>query len=77
MSDCGCQSQNPCDCRQVSALRGKSAYEVWVLQQGVNADTSLDAFMAYMKGKTGDDGEPGVSIVDIKVQTSPVEVTPV
>lgn len=59
MSKCNCTPVSPCDCENVSSLRGKSAYEIWVLQQGPNDDTSLEAFMEYMKGGKGDKGDKG------------------
>ena len=59
MSKCNCTPVSPCDCENVSSLRGKSAYEIWVLQQGPNDDTSLEAFMEYMKGGKGDQGDKG------------------
>lgn len=59
MSKCNCTPVTPCDCENVSSLRGKSAYEIWVLQQGPGDDTSLEAFMEYMKGGKGDPGDKG------------------
>lgn len=59
MSKCNCTPVSPCDCENVSSLRGKSAYEIWVQQQGPNDDTSLEAFLEYMKGGKGDPGKKG------------------
>ncbi|HFW3288388.1 TPA: hypothetical protein ACIBGH_002572, partial [Salmonella enterica subsp. enterica serovar Poona] len=36
---------------------GQSAWEIWVSQQPAGSDTSMAAYMEYMKGKTGGDGD--------------------
>ncbi|EIO8740621.1 prophage tail fiber N-terminal domain-containing protein [Salmonella enterica] len=59
---------------------GKSAYDVWALQQPAGSDTSVTAFMAYLKaipgpkgdkGGPGKDGAPGKSAYEIWVAQQP------
>ncbi|EIO3283200.1 prophage tail fiber N-terminal domain-containing protein [Salmonella enterica] len=59
---------------------GKSAYDVWALQQPAGSDTSVTAFMAYLKaipgpkgdkGAPGKDGVPGKSAWEIWVTQQP------
>lgn len=38
---------------------GKSAYEIWAENQPEGADTSLEAYLEYMKGKDGQNGKDG------------------
>lgn len=65
---CGCGPLlDPC--ASAAALRGKSAYEIWVDGQAPNADTSLEAFWQGLKGAIGNPGATGASIVSVSVET--------
>lgn len=80
MAKCGCTTVAGCACGNVSSLRGKSAYEVWVDQQPAGADTSLEAFMAYMKGGQGDPGPAGEDGLDgadgVGIDSVTIDVVP-
>ena len=53
---------------------GKSAYDIWKENQASGADTSLEAYLASMKGKDGAPGKDGGSLDTKQLMTMDADV---
>ncbi|EJG5924226.1 carboxypeptidase regulatory-like domain-containing protein [Salmonella enterica] len=61
------------EAQQIAKTPGPSAYDIWKSKQFTAADTSIAAFLEYMKGKPGPPGKDAVP-VDLKGINSSVAI---